>query len=142
MQAGYNGWIDSRLEIERDGYGLRWGKGGRCERWSGPSGNAVKNFSERFSRLSVAEVAQAFGHPVQTAESLGDFRYEMLNGVHLRVLRTFTPAPFIPTTGFDSTTLPWSLRSPRLLLLVLLLLLIKLLLILLLRIILLRVLLL
>ncbi len=45
------------------------------------SSKAVKLFSDRISRLSVAEVAQTFGHSVQTAESLGDFRYEILSGV-------------------------------------------------------------
>ncbi len=40
-----------------------------------PSSNVVTHFSERYSRFSVAEVAQTFGRSVQTAESLGDFRY-------------------------------------------------------------------
>ncbi len=43
--------------------------------------NAVKHFSDRLSRFFVAEVAQIFGHSAQTAESLGDFRYKMPNGV-------------------------------------------------------------
>ncbi len=46
-----------------------------------PSATANKLFLEEYFQFFVAEVAQTFGHSLQTAESLGDFRYKMLNSV-------------------------------------------------------------